>query len=297
MVLTRGTITPGAGGVRNAPNTDTPFVDQSQTYTSHASHQVFLREYVNNAAGQPVATGKFLSSGGGGLATWAEIKAQARTMLGLELVDADVNDIPMIATDPYGKFLPGTDGLPQYVTPDGLVSGNRATPVPVPADAARIGTAFLNDIAHSAGPGTLTNPKTADANLTAGGSLDPVASGQYDDELLDSHAICGDGRCNENIALQAVHQVFHSEHDRLVDDIKGVLANDTSGVTTLSRLEVRTRRRRLGRRAPVPGRTLRERDGVPAPRLRGVRPQGAARDQPVRGIRVRPDRYQPGHHS
>ena len=48
-------------GFRNAPNTDTPFVDQSQTYTSHSSHQVFLREYVNNTAGRPVATGKFLS--------------------------------------------------------------------------------------------------------------------------------------------------------------------------------------------------------------------------------------------
>ena len=53
MVLTRGTIVPGADGYRNAPNTDTPFVDQSQTYTSHSSHQVFLREYVDNAAGSP----------------------------------------------------------------------------------------------------------------------------------------------------------------------------------------------------------------------------------------------------
>ena len=32
-------------------NTTTPFVDQNQTYTSHPSHQVFLREYVLNAAG------------------------------------------------------------------------------------------------------------------------------------------------------------------------------------------------------------------------------------------------------
>ncbi|HET7822230.1 MAG TPA: peroxidase family protein, partial [Ornithinibacter sp.] len=40
------------------------------------------------------------------------------------------------------------------------------------------------------------------------------------------HAICGDGRCNENIALQAVHQVFHDEHDRLIDDIKNTLTLD-----------------------------------------------------------------------
>ena len=38
--------------------------------------------------------------------------------------------------------------------------------------------------------------------------------------MLDAHFTCGDGRCNENIALSAIHQVFHSEHNRLVDDIK-----------------------------------------------------------------------------
>ena len=53
MVLTRAQNQPGPDGilgtaddVQNANNTDTPWVDQSQTYTSHASHQVFLREYV-----------------------------------------------------------------------------------------------------------------------------------------------------------------------------------------------------------------------------------------------------------
>ena len=92
-------------------------------------------------------------------------------------------------------------GLPQYVTVSGgLVEGNRGNPVPVPDDVCRIDTAFLNDIAHSADPGSLVAPKLADADDVAGGSLDPVASGQYDNELLDLHAICGDGRCNENIA-------------------------------------------------------------------------------------------------
>ena len=67
MVLTRAKNQPGPDGVlgtaddiQDAVNTDSPWVDQSQTYTSHASHQVFLREYVNNAAGRPVATGKLL---------------------------------------------------------------------------------------------------------------------------------------------------------------------------------------------------------------------------------------------
>ena len=58
-------------------------MDQSQTYTSHPSHQVFLREYINNAAGRPVATGKLLGGPAGpppdGMATWAHVKAQAAT--------------------------------------------------------------------------------------------------------------------------------------------------------------------------------------------------------------------------
>ena len=239
MILTRGSVVNAPDGVRNAPNTDTPFVDQSQTYTSHSSHQVFLRQYVNNSAGNPVTTGKFLSTPDGeGLATWAMIKTQARTLLGIELVDADVTNIPMIESDPYGNFIPGANGLPQLRLTDGsLVEGNLANPVlavepdpSVRADAARIGTAFLNDIAHSADPGSLATPKTPDADTATGGSLDPVATGEYDNELLDLHAICGDGRCNENIALQAVHQVFHDEHDRLIGDIQNTLTtDDTTG--------------------------------------------------------------------
>src|SRR3954451_16599788 len=50
MVLTRAQVKAGPDGqlgtADDGPdNTDTPWVDQSQTYTSHASHQVFLREY------------------------------------------------------------------------------------------------------------------------------------------------------------------------------------------------------------------------------------------------------------
>ena len=45
-------------------------------------------------------------------------------MLGLQLVDANVVNIPLLATDPYGKFIPGPRGLPQYVTSSGLVEGN-----------------------------------------------------------------------------------------------------------------------------------------------------------------------------
>ena len=94
MIVTRGGIVTGADGFRNALNSDSPFVDQSQTYTSHASHQIFLREYVNNTNIVPVSTGKFLSSADGGLATWAMIKNQAAEVLGLQLGDANWSTDP-----------------------------------------------------------------------------------------------------------------------------------------------------------------------------------------------------------
>ncbi|WP_457204997.1 peroxidase family protein, partial [Nocardioides sp. P5_C9_2] len=261
MVLTRAQNQPGPDGkllddpataadetadnVHNADNTDSPWVDQSQTYTSHASHQAFLREYTTNAAGRPVPTGKML--GGvlaadavagvdSGMATWASTKEQAATLLGLQLTDKDVLNVPMLAVDAYGNFIPGpARGLPQYVTDTGLVEGNTAAPVPVPANVQYFDTPFLTDIAHSAEP-VGANP-VPDSNTTAGKQLDVTSpAGSYDDELLDAHFIAGDGRVNENIGLTAIHQVFHSEHDRLVDDIKNTLTTDTSaaGVAALA---------------------------------------------------------------
>src|SRR3954453_2764930 len=273
MVLTRAQNQPGPDGIlqddpataadesaddiQNANNTDTPWVDQSQTYTSHSSHQVFLREYVLNGAGRPVSTGKLLSGPAasfnfGGQSTWANVKAQAASLLGLQLRDVDVTNIPMLAADPYGKFIPGPlRGLPQYVTATGLVEGNRAAPVAVPANVLHFDTPFLTDIAHNADPGTVgpcTSPNlparclSPDGDSTTQHNFLLQPAGTYDDELLNAHAMAGDGRVNENIALTAVHQMFHSEHNRLVDNMKGVLLNDTSttGVAALAEWQLPT---------------------------------------------------------
>ncbi len=271
MVLTRAQNQPGPDkvlgtddDVQDANNTDSPWVDQSQTYTSHSSHQAFLREYtlVNN---RPISTGKFLdgivqdddlatcpagticyndgNATTGSMATWAATKQQAAQKLGLLLVDRDVTNIPMLATDPYGNFVPGPDrGMPQYVTDTGLVEGNLAAPVAVPANVLHFDTPFLGDIAHNADPSpvdTDNNPDTPpvaptpDADFTASADFAHQPAGTYDDELLNDHFTCGDGRCNENIALSTIHQVFHSEHNRLVDDIKNTL-NDPANAALLA---------------------------------------------------------------
>ena len=237
MVLTRATniaVHPGPDGILGTPddihdneNTTSPFVDQNQTYTSHPSHQVFLRAYelrdVNPGPAvdlRPFATGKLivnrlLGADGefgtaddtvlGGMATWGVVKAQARDLLGIQLTDADVANIPLLATDPYGNFIPGPHGFPMVMMkgPDGL--SNTADDFLVEGDptangglgisivnAVRTGHQFLIDIAHSADPFAAPG-LVADTNTVIGG---PQAPGTYDDELLDAHYIAGDGRVN-----------------------------------------------------------------------------------------------------
>ena len=237
MVLTRATNQPGPDGkvgtaddIHEQTNQTTPFIDQNQTYTSHPSHQVFLREYVLDASGKPVATGALLDHAGGGLPTWADIKAQARTMLGINLTDEDVTSIPLLATDEYGQFIRGENGFAQLVLPgpdgragtddDVLVEGNPSAPIDT-TGAAHTGHAFLDDIAHDAVP----TGKVADGDIEVSlANLDGSdTTGNYDNELLDAHFITGDGRGNENIGLTAVHHIFHAEHNRLLGEIKDVI--------------------------------------------------------------------------
>ena len=212
-----------------ATNHTTSFVDQNQTYTSHPSHQVFLREYVL-ANGTPVATGRLIQGDNGGMATWADVKEQARTILGIELTDQDVGRVPLVYTDAYGNFIPGANGLPQLITgtlsSPVLVPGNLTTPVAA-SSAIASGHAFIIDIAHAANP----TGKTADTDSVTGlaNADGSSTAANYDDELLDAHFMAGDGRANENIALTTVHHIFHSEHNRQIDEIKTTLI---AGATT-----------------------------------------------------------------
>ncbi|WP_353951237.1 peroxidase family protein [Knoellia sp. S7-12] len=230
MVLTRATH----DGNHEANNQTSPWVDQSQTYTSHPSHQVFLRKYDDaNPDAAIVAlpirtTGGLLTGPGGGMATWADVKTQARTMLGIALTDANAMSIPLLATDPYGRYLRGpARGLPQLVVPGapgGLVEGNLTTPVST-AGATPTGHAFLDDIAHNAVPkaGSTPDPDsvvTPNLVVCEAPGFPTGCVNQYDNEMLDAHFIAGDGRVNENIGLTSVHHVFHSEHNRLVQDIQ-----------------------------------------------------------------------------
>ncbi|PLC51119.1 heme peroxidase [Pollutimonas subterranea] len=257
MAMTRATVG------EEARNITTPWVDQNQTYTSNPSHQVFLREYAFSLDtdgdgvmdANPVSTGKLLE-GSRGLATWADVKEQAREFLGISLTDKDVGNVPVLLVDAYGEFVRGENGLPQVLAafdPAGnpiYVEGSLASPIDpsaiaLPAgtiiagstapitleegdtvSAARTGHAFLDDIAHVAAPVT-----GADGELLQDDDAVPGYSGgfdarqkntSYDNELLDAHYITGDGRGNENIGLSTVHHIFHSEHNHIADQVKEV---------------------------------------------------------------------------
>ena len=178
--------------------------------------QVFLREYVADGAGKPQSNGRLLDGVGGNIGNWAEIKAQAASLLGIQLVDTDILNVPLLLTDEYGRFLRGRQRLPA----DGdhrrhRVEGNPAAPITTAGAGRSTGHAFLDDIAHDAVPGTKDPDGDPDVN-----AIDVARpAGTYDDELLDAHFITGDGRGNENIGLTAIHTMFHSEHNRLADDI------------------------------------------------------------------------------
>jgi hypothetical protein len=226
MILSRALRAPGSS---EAVNQTTPFVDQNQTYTSHPSHQAFLREYTL-VGGNPVPTGRMLDGPGGNIGNWAEVKANALTNLGIALVDSDIFNVPRLETDSYGHLRRNGAGQAQARLTNGtLVALTPGSPIASSA-LQKVNHEFLNDIAHSAVP-TAGGP---DADNLVGASLDqPQPPGTYDNELLDRHFITGDGRGNENVALTAVHTVFHSEHNRLQGVIRGMIdgaVNPATGV-------------------------------------------------------------------
>ena len=254
MVMTRATNLPGPTASRRQPatpqdesaddiqegiNTTTPWVDQNQTYTSHPSHQVFLRQYAHGRAASPQQTGKVLDGGhcaprgrpaspgddrSATSATGPRSRQQAATMLGIRLTDTDVFDVPLILTDPYGHFKPGAERLPaaraaRQRAPRGQPGGQRRRWAS-PSRPTRSGPAMRSSTTSRTAPCRRAG-RTSTPNSVAGTSLADAAARRAPTTTSCStlHFVTGDGRGNENIALTTVHQLFHAEHNRLAHDI------------------------------------------------------------------------------
>ena len=218
MVLTRATniaVQAGADGnlstaddVHFHNNQTTPFVDQNQTYTSHPSHQVFLREYVlvdrpdDDIAGPvPVDTGQLLEGTAAALATWADIKAQARDVLGIELDRSRHPQYAAAGNRSYGNFIPGRERFSSAGNTRWARRRRSRCPGLKPPMAIRTNHAFLDDIAHKANPEQCLRSRWSGLvtwrTVGRGRSDDevneaPIATDfrgrkmAYDDELLDA---------------------------------------------------------------------------------------------------------------
>jgi Animal haem peroxidase len=225
MILTRATNLPGADGILGTAddlhqntNTITPFVDQSQTYTSNPAHQAFLREYITGVDGKLHSTGKLLQHAAGpdniagnaddntGMATWSDVKANA-LKLGIVLTDYNVGNVPLVATDAYGNLLLSANGNVQIVV--SAAGGGQAlveagninaangpiTAIALPANTIFTDHAFLNDTAFMAVPFKQDGVThlVADTDAIAGNAqpINPLSGEKltYDNELLDAHYI------------------------------------------------------------------------------------------------------------
>jgi Ca2+-binding RTX toxin-like protein len=171
----------------NIINSTAPLVDQSQTYGSDLATRFFTMEY--DATGK--ATGRLVTHADGGMATWADIKANALHR-GIVLTDVDVSNIPSVTFDPLTNTWSRGVGT---------------------------GQAFIADMANNANPaGKAEDP---DSVVGLAGNNPSLF---YDNELLNAHYVAGDPRANENVALTAIHEVFHNQHNLLVTQIQDMIA-------------------------------------------------------------------------
>lgn len=221
-------------------NRISPFIDLSQQYGSDPSQTAFLREYSYSATGAGQITGSLAGNAGPGLgiATWADIKANALNV-GVVLHDVDVLNVPEVRLASNGAPFIGTGaqqgmwlvardtitGNVYYVKNSAIalntagqvldangtaVAGGNLATVLSTLKLQVINHAFLDDIAHNVklvfdANGDFTGPNAA-ASLAA----------------LNAHYVAGDGRTNENIGLTSIHDIFHSEHEVVLNSLKAL---------------------------------------------------------------------------
>ena len=242
MVVTRASIVgqhAGADGVlgtaddvRDAENTTTPFVDQNQTYSSHPAHQVFLREYCDGCRWPRSSTGRLLTGADG--AEHGDV-GRRQGQCAEDRHRAEQHQRSRQHPAGQGRRLRQLHRRPGHGSGPARHRSRTRRPVwhgrrrhdlgrhagrsITTAGALRIGHAFLNDIAHTA------NPVNAQTGAFMPPTPTPISAmprrpARFDNELLDAHYIAGDGRANENIGLTAVHDIFHAEHNRLIEQTK-----------------------------------------------------------------------------
>ena len=204
MVQSRTLTTPATNDT--SLNNVSPYIDLSQVYGSDVSHLTFLKEYT--AGG--IETGYLLSGATGHLPTWADCKANA-LRIGITLHDSDVTNIPLVRLNADGStyfdanhhaYLVAKDlsNNTVYVSTSDLqyLANNHLT-------LQTVGSAFIDDMTN----GILNGGYDSHGDLIDAGNL----------ATLNAHFIAGDGRVNENYGITAIHDIFHSEHNAVLNEL------------------------------------------------------------------------------
>ena len=232
-------------------NHTSPYIDQSQTYGSHAQITALLREWVSTDGGATFHAGAHLFDGATS-ASWTNAWGETTTATLPTLKELNAH---LIATgrDPLTwddvSDLRVRDANGDVIDNDLMTAGIQAT---------GSGQALLLDMnphfdtSHFS---AATITALASAGITAdvhgnyalggppGGNhlgniidfrtftpLNDLAKQVLFDSVSD-HYIAGDGRANENIALTTIHHVFHEEHNYQVRNIEeAIQAQDARAV-------------------------------------------------------------------
>jgi Ca2+-binding RTX toxin-like protein len=241
MNSTRATPAPGTGTSTTNPtsynNTTTPWVDQNQTYGSDPVITDLLRVTLRDAGGNVVRDGdgnlvktQYLLSGAEGLPTYYDIlinNGVDQAALDAILNSAAVQTAHANYSQAFANF---------------ATQGNAAFNIVTPADRAAMQAA---QAAIAALPGYVTNGLVPGANgQILLGDASSQASGfpglPGDVLSLTQHYIAGDLRANENVALTAFHEVFHSQHNLIADQISAAInaantdADPANNITNVS---------------------------------------------------------------
>ena len=238
------------------------------------------------------------------MATWGVVKAQARDLLGIELTDDDVVNVPLLATRPLRQLHPRRERLraardrsrPRRHSRDRrrrdwwkATRRRRSARLP----SARCAPATRSWTTSRIPPTPFEQPDRRAARWpmpTTVVGVDDGLAGTYDDELLDRalHRRRRPRQREHRPDRRPPHLPCRAQppgraHQGRRAQRRRAVARDARGCSRarcISRhVPVTTpgnRRAAVGRRAPVPGGEVRHRDAVPAPGVRGVRAQDAA---------------------
>ena len=231
-------------------NHTSPYIDQSQTYGSHAQMTSLLREWVSTDGGTTYHAGAHLLDGTTSAAwknAWGETTTATLPTLNelrAHLVATGRDDLS------WGDVLNlrNRDANGDVDTGPGAGSSGQALLLDMNAhfDTAHFSTATINALAAQGivaginGNYALGGPNSLGTIINFA-TFEPMASSASDplnalaqDVLIESvgdHYIAGDGRVNENIGLTAIHHVFHEEHNFQVRNLQeAILAQDARAV-------------------------------------------------------------------